>query len=154
MAMMHALGIDVETTRTNPADDAVVELAAVGLRFDPVTGDHDHFCKVYRTIFDPGRATPPEASAVVGRLAHHPGGMPPGGAPAYQSLRGCRWANIGGLWSDLPDDYCRWIVEKAATGSNPPFDPVVVATAQAALRGVFAAPVKLPPPDGEDPAGR
>ena len=62
MAMMHALGIDIETTGTNPAVDAVVELAAVGLRFDPVTGDHDHFDKVYRTVVDPGRSIPPGAS--------------------------------------------------------------------------------------------
>ena len=71
MVMMHALGIDVETTGTIPADDAVVELAAVGLRFDPVTGDHNHFCKVYRTVVDPGRAIPPEASAVHHLTAEH-----------------------------------------------------------------------------------
>ena len=71
MAKMHAFGIDVETTGTNPADDAVVELAAVGLRFDPVTGDPDHFCKVYRTVVDPGRAIPPEASAVHHLTAQH-----------------------------------------------------------------------------------
>ena len=259
MAMMHALGIDVETTGTNPADDAVVELAAVGLRFDPATRNHDRFCKVYRTVVDPGRAIPPDASAVHHLTAEHVRGQPrlaealqglaeaarrfeptilvshnasfeeaflPGlvatltpdnpswvctlrlaqhvwpDAPAHslQTLRYWRgwmqgertteahhaWfdaacsvrllADIcwtlaavsdvvtpailrqrsatlpilstvpfgkhrGRRWSDVPGDYCRWIVDKAATDPDRPFDPAVVATAQAALRGVYATPV-------------
>ena len=271
MAKMHALGIDVETTGTNPADDAVVELAAVGLRFDPVTGDHDHFCKVYRTVVDPGRAIPPEASAVHHLTAQHVHGQPKFSdalrglqeavlrfeptilvshnasfeeaflpdlvatltpdnpswvctlrlaqhvwpdAPAHklQTLRYWRgwmqgertteahqaWfdaacsvrllADIcwtltaagdvvspavlrersatvpilakvpfgkhqGKRWSEVPADYCRWIVEKAATSPSTPFDPAVVATAQAALRGVYTMPVDVQPPHGNNPAG-
>ena len=47
----------------------------------------------------------------------------------------------GRLWSEVPDDYCRWILERAATSPDIPFDPAVVATAKAALRGMYAATV-------------
>ena len=55
---------------------AVVELAAVGLRFDADTGDHDHFNQVYRTVVDPGRAISPAASAVHHLTAEHVHGLP------------------------------------------------------------------------------
>ena len=46
----------------------------------------------------------------------------------------------GKRWSEVPEDYCRWLVDKAEAGTGEPFDPAVVETARAALRGVFAQP--------------
>ena len=77
-----------------------------------------------------------ERSATVPILAKVPFGM-------HQEKR----------WSEVPADYCRWIMEKAATSRSAPFDPAVVATAQAALRGVYAMPVDVQPPHGGNPAG-
>ncbi|MYD92469.1 MAG: 3'-5' exonuclease [Chloroflexi bacterium] len=266
MTYIHAVGIDVETTGTSPADDTPVELAAVGLRFDPATGTHDYFQKIFDTCIDPGRDIPPAASAVHHLTAEHVRGQPhlaaalhgleeavrpfeptllvahnasfeagflpdlaarlvPGNprwactlrlaqhvwpdAPSFglQTLRYWRgvmqgertttahqaWFDAacsarllvelclamtaagetvtprllvdrshqlplllrvplgkhkGKLWSEVPEDYCRWLVDKAAAGSGEPFDPAVVETARAALRGEFAKPS-----DPETPAG-
>ena len=58
MTYIHAVGIDVETTGTSPVDDTPVEVAAVALRFDPATGAHDCFQKIFDTRIDPGRDIP------------------------------------------------------------------------------------------------
>ncbi len=258
MTYIHAVGIDVETTGTSPVADTPVELAAVRLRFDPVTGEHDCFQKIFESRIDPGRDIPPTASAVHHLTAEHVRGQPDlsaalcgleeevrrfepsvlvahnasfeaaflpdlaarllpedprwvctlrlaqhawPDAPGFglQSLRYWRgvmqgertttahqaWFDAacsarllvelclamtaagetvtpallrdrshqlplllrvplgkhqGKRWSEVPEDYCRWLVGRAAAGDGEPFDPAVVETARAALRGVFAKP--------------
>ena len=44
----------------------------------------------------------------------------------------------GRLWRDVPASFCEWILRTHRTGD--PFDPEIVATAEAALRGIHAVP--------------
>ena len=39
----------------------------------------------------------------------------------------------------MPRDYLEWILRTHAGGTGDPFDPAVIATAEAALRGEYAA---------------
>ena len=41
-------------------------------------------------------------------------------------------------WRAVPPDYCEWILRRHRSGSGDTFDPTVIATAEAALRGVYA----------------
>ena len=41
-------------------------------------------------------------------------------------------------WREVPPDYCEWILRQNGSGTGDAFDPTVVATAEAALRGVYA----------------
>lgn len=63
MSQLHALAIDVETTGLDPTRDAVVELAAVGIRIDPATGQYDALRTLFTSLVDPGRS-PAAAPAV------------------------------------------------------------------------------------------
>ena len=46
----------------------------------------------------------------------------------------------GRLWRDVPASFCEWILRTHRTGD--PFDPEIVATAEAALRGGLRDPVR------------
>ena len=46
----------------------------------------------------------------------------------------------GRYWHEVPEDYLRWLLRKHTGGE--PFPPETVATAEAALRGVYAVPPK------------
>ena len=258
MSHLHALAIDVETTGLDPTQDAVVELAAVGLRIDPATGQYDALQTLFTSLVDPQRAIPAAASAVHHLTARDVQGQPrlaqalaglqdavqafqphllvahnaafdssflPGLADALtpddprwactlrlaqhlwpaaprhnlQALRywrrlqdhipghdahraafdagccavllaeQCRvWAGAGQPptpallrdrtvtpallayvpfgkhrgepWCQVPRDYLEWILQRHASGVGDPFDPAVIATAEAALRGVYAIP--------------
>ena len=52
----------------------------------------------------------------------------------------------GWLWRDVPRSFCQWILNKHHAGN--PFDPEIVTTAEAALRGIYAVP-----PEGGNPCG-
>ena len=41
-------------------------------------------------------------------------------------------------WREVPPDYCEWILRQNGSGTGDAFDPTVVATGEAALRGVYA----------------
>ena len=264
MSTLHALALDVETTGLDPHAHAVVELAAIGVRIDPATGQYDACRALFATLVDPGRAIPPAASAVhhitdrdvqgqpclaaaldnlqaavckfrptvmvahhaafdsaflpdlaatltpddprwvcTQRLAQHLWPLAEGGF-GLQTLRyacglqdhvdgidthraafdaaccavllaaECRalvaaghdvtpallrdWTakapllarvpfgrrHRGWLWRYVPRDYLEWILRTHQDGN--PFDPAVVATAEAALRGVYAVPPEQPEP--------
>ena len=76
MSHLHALAIDVETTGLDPSQDAVVELAAVGLRIDPATGQHDAPQTLFTSLVDPKRDIPAAASAVHHLTARDVQGQP------------------------------------------------------------------------------
>ena len=258
MPNLHALAIDVETTGTNPATDAVVELAAAGIRIDPATGQYEAPETLFTSLVDPQRAIPAAASAehhltardVQGQthlaqvladlraavrsfeprlLVAHNAGFDAGflrglagaltpddprwactltlarhlwpQAPNHQLqvlrywrqlqdhvsghdahragfdasccavllAEQCRvWAEAGqrvsatflreqsaaiallgyvpfgqhrGVpWCQVPRDYLEWILRRHVSGKGGPFDPAVIATTEAALRGVYAIP--------------
>ena len=50
----------------------------------------------------------------------------------------------GRYWDEVPRDYLEWILRKHRSGR--PFNPEIVATAEAALRGVYAVPPEQPDP--------
>ena len=50
----------------------------------------------------------------------------------------------GQYWHDVPRDYLEWILREDRSGD--PFAPEIVATAEAALRGVYAVPPDPHPP--------
>ena len=52
----------------------------------------------------------------------------------------------GWFWRDVPHSFCQWILHTHGTGD--PFDPEIVATAEAALRGIYAVPPARPNPCG------
>ena len=54
------------------------------------------------------------------------------------------------LWSDVPCDYCQWILRQHTCGHGDPFDPAIIATAEAALRGIYAIPPDQKPGDDDD----
>ena len=54
----------------------------------------------------------------------------------------------GECWRDVPRDYLKWILRTHAAGGDNPFDPAIVATTEAALRGTYAA---APQPDADAP---
>ena len=267
MATLHALAIDVETTGTDPETDAVVELAAVGIRIDPATGQYDALRTLFTSLVDPGRDIPAAAAAVhhltardvhgqprlaqalaglqdavqafrphllvahnaafdssflpgladaltpddprwacTLRLAQHLWPTAPGhglqvlrywrhlqdhtpghdahraafdagccavllaeqcrvraaaGQPATPALLRDRTAETpllgcvtfgkhrGKPWCGVPRDYLEWILQRHASGAGNPFDSAVIATVEAALRGVFAIPPGEADP-GED----
>ena len=76
MSHLHALALDVETTGLDPTQDAVVELAAVGIRIDPVTGQYDALETLFTSLVDPKRDIPPAASAVHHLTARDVQGQP------------------------------------------------------------------------------
>ena len=76
MPTLHALAIDVETTGLDPTRDAVVELAAVGLRIDPATGRPDARRTLFSSLVDPERDIPAAASAVHHLMAKDVAGQP------------------------------------------------------------------------------
>ena len=50
----------------------------------------------------------------------------------------------GRYWYEVPRDYLEWLLRKHRSGR--PFNPEIVATAEAALRGVYAVPPEQPDP--------
>ena len=76
MSHLHALALDVETTGLDSTQDAVVELAAVGIRIDPVTGQYDALETLFTSLVDPKRDIPPAASAVHHLTARDVQGQP------------------------------------------------------------------------------
>ena len=54
----------------------------------------------------------------------------------------------GACWRDVPRDYLEWILRTHASDTDNPFDPAIVTTAEAALRGTYAA---APEPDVDAP---
>ena len=63
MSTLHALAIDIETTGTDPEMDAVVELAAVGVRIDLATGRYEALETLFTSLVDPGRGIPAASAA-------------------------------------------------------------------------------------------
>lgn len=61
-----AIALDVETTGTDFAGDAVIELGLVAFDYDPVTGAIVRIAGVYDSLEDPGRPIPPETTAIHG----------------------------------------------------------------------------------------
>ena len=76
MPTLHALAIDVETTGTDPETDAVVELAAIGVRIDPATGQHEALETLFTSLVDPKRIIPAAASAIHHLTARDVQGQP------------------------------------------------------------------------------
>ena len=63
MRVLHALAIGVATTGADPDTDAVAELAAVGARIDPATGQYDALETLFTSPVEPPRAIPAPAPA-------------------------------------------------------------------------------------------
>ncbi len=61
-----AIALDVETTGTDLAGDAVIELGLVAFDFDPATGHIVRIADVYDSLEDPGMPIPAETTAIHG----------------------------------------------------------------------------------------
>ena len=61
-----AIALDVETTGTDVAGDAVIELGLVAFDFDPATGHIVRIAGVYDSLEDPGMPIPAETTAIHG----------------------------------------------------------------------------------------
>lgn len=61
-----ALVIDTETTGTDPANDAVIELAVLAFEYDAASGRLLRIVDVYDGLEDPGRPIPAPATAIHG----------------------------------------------------------------------------------------
>lgn len=124
MATIHALAIGVETTGTDPDTDTVVELAAVGARIDPATGQYEALQTLFTSPIAPQFATPAAASAVHHRTDPDVQGQP-GLGQARTDLQAavrdfqpqllvahdaeCKAAFLPGLAGALTPDDVRWV---------------------------------------------
>ncbi|MCP5328512.1 MAG: 3'-5' exonuclease [Steroidobacteraceae bacterium] len=97
-----ALVIDTETTGTDPATDAVIELAVLAFEYDVASGRLLRIVDVYDGLEDPDRPIPPSATAIHGITDAMVAGQRLDEARVTAMLEGVQWVIAHNAGFDRP----------------------------------------------------